>query len=100
MTVTNTGAVACGAGLGQGSLELAVVSGPDRIWSSDDCAPGGEPGVETLAPGAAEVVGLPWALARSAPGCPTDRAALRAGTYSVTARAGGTTSAPVTFQLR
>src|SRR5687768_10243460 len=54
LRVTNTGAVPCTRDLGQAAVELVVFSGRDRIWSSDDCAPGGPKDVTTLAPGKAE----------------------------------------------
>ena len=54
LTITNPGAAPCSRDLGQAAVELQVVSGDDRIWSSDDCAPGGEAEVTVLQPGQAE----------------------------------------------
>jgi hypothetical protein len=99
LTLTNTSGAPCTRDTGQAALSFTVVSGSDRIWSSDDCSPGGAAAQELLAPAAPKVVTVPWSLARSAPGCPTDRPALQPGTYTVTARAGTLTSAPVVFRL-
>lgn len=88
LTVTNTGTTPCTRDLGQGAVELMVVSGSDRIWSSDDCAPGGPVKSVVLAPQEESVTRLTWAGRRSQPGCAGDKAATQAGTYRVNARLG------------
>lgn len=88
LTITNTGALPCTRDLGQGAVELTVVSGPDRIWSSDDCAPGGPAKQVVLDPGEPSVTRLTWAGTRSRPGCEGDKAVAQAGTYRVGARLG------------
>ena len=88
LTVTNTGTTPCTRDLGQGAVELMVVSGSDRIWSSDDCAPGGPAKSVVLAPQEESVTRLTWAGRRSQPGCAGDKAATQAGTYRVNARLG------------
>jgi hypothetical protein len=88
LTVRNTGTVPCTRGLGQGAVELVVTSGEDRVWSSDDCAPGGDEGVVELAPGDVQTARATWPGTRSAPGCPPDQPVAQAGTYRVTARVG------------
>ena len=88
LTVTNTGTTPCTRDLGQGAVELMVVSGADRIWSSDDCAPGGPVKPVVLAPQEESVTRLTWAGRRSQPGCAGDKAATQAGTYRVNARLG------------
>ena len=88
LTVKNTGATPCTRDLGQGAVELMVVSGTDRIFSSDDCAPGGPAKPVVLAPGEESVTRLTWAGRRSQPGCSGDKAAAQAGTYRVNARLG------------
>src|SRR5688500_8812921 len=50
--VANKGAVACTRDVGQAAREIVVTSGNDRVWSSDDCSPGGGAQVVTLQPGA------------------------------------------------
>lgn len=88
LRITNTGSVPCTADVGQGAVELLVVSGSDRIWSSDDCAPGGGSRVVALAPGRPEVSRVTWPGTRSRPGCAGDRAAAQPGTYRVVGRVG------------
>ncbi len=88
LQITNTGSEPCTRDLGQAAVEVIVFSGSDRIWSSDDCAPGGPIALRTLAPGVAETVSATWTGSRSAPGCPGDQTAARAGTYRVDGRVG------------
>jgi hypothetical protein len=69
--VTNTGTGPCTRDLGQAAVELLVFSGKDRIWSSDDCAPGGKKDVTTLEPGKPAVQRVTW---NGAARCPAARA--------------------------
>ncbi len=88
LTVTNGGTTACSRDLGQAAVELQVVSGDDRIWSSDDCAPGGEAELTVLQPGQAEQSTVTWPGTRSLPGCQGDDEPADAGTYRVIGRVG------------
>jgi len=88
LTVRNTGLVPCRRALGQGSVELIVTSGEDRVWSSDDCAPGGDAGEVVLEPGAEQSARATWPTVRSAPDCPPGQPQAEPGTYRVTARVG------------
>lgn len=88
LSVRNTGTAPCVRALGQGAVELVVTSGDDRVWSSDDCAPGGTVEQVVLAPGEASTARATWSGTRSAPGCPRDQPVAPAGTYRVTARVG------------
>lgn len=88
LTVRNTGTVACRRNLGSGAVGLIVTSGADRVWSSDDCSPGGALGPVLLAPGERQTTRVTWAGRRSAPGCAGSRAAVTAGTYRVVGRVG------------
>lgn len=88
LTVRNASDTACLRDLGQGASELVVTSGPDRIWSSDDCSPGGPPGPRVLDPGQEDVQRLTWGATRSRPGCEGDKAAVAPGTYVVSGRNG------------
>ena len=102
MTITNTGSEPCSLDAGSAALEMFVVSGTDRIWSSDDCQTAAESRVTTLAPGDAGMLAssVEWPLRRSAQGCPEGLAPLRPGTYQVAARAGEISSEPVAVQLQ
>ncbi len=88
LRVTNKGTTPCTRDLGQSAIELLVFSGSDRIWSSDDCAPGGPKDVTMLKPGDAAVRRVTWSGTRSLPGCEGSKARAQAGTYRVTARVG------------
>ena len=88
LTVKNTSDAPCRRDIGQGAAELLVMSGRDRIWSSDDCAPGGEPGPVVLAPQKSDVTRLTWSATRSQPGCEGPKSTIEAGTYVVSARVG------------
>ena len=88
LRVTNTGTTPCARDLGQAAVELLVVSGDDRIWSSDDCAPGGEAALTVLQPGQAETSTVTWPGTRSEPGCQGDDEPADAGTYRVNGRVG------------
>jgi hypothetical protein len=92
LRVTNTGDAPCTADLGQANVELLVHSGRDRIWSSDDCAPGGEAGPRTLQPGKAETQRVTWDGRRSRPGCTGGKERAQPGTYRVTGRVGERTT--------
>jgi hypothetical protein len=88
LSVTNSGTTPCTADLGQAQVEVTITSGSDAIWSSDHCAPGGEPDVVTLEPGEPVVQRVTWDGRRSKPGCAGDKAAVPAGTYRVGGRVG------------
>ncbi len=88
LSIKNTSDTPCRRDIGQGAVELLVMSGRDRIWSSDDCAPGGEPGPAVLAPQKSDVTRLSWSATRSRPGCEGPKSPIEPGTYVVSARVG------------
>ena len=88
LEIKNTSDAPCRRDIGQGAAELIVMSGRDRIWSSDDCAPGGEPGPVVLAPQKSDITRLTWPATRSRPGCDGPKSPIEAGTYVVSARVG------------
>lgn len=99
LLVTNTGAAPCTRDLGQAAVELVVFSGRDRIWSSDDCAPGGPKDVTTLAPGKPVSQRVTWNGRRSRPGCEGDKEQAEAGTYRVQGRVGQLREQGAVFRL-
>ena len=100
LSVRNTGDAPCRRALGQGAVELVITSGDDRIWSSDDCAPGGGADEVVLQPGASQTARASWPGTRSAAGCPPDQPPARAGTYRVTGRVGDLTVPGMVFRLQ
>lgn len=87
LTVRNTGTVACTRALGPDAVELRVLSGEDRIWSSDDCNEAKGAGVLTLPAGQARATTVQWSGKRTRPGCDVGEVA-QPGTYRVMTRVG------------
>jgi hypothetical protein len=88
LSLTNTGKVACTRDVGQQARELRLTSGNDRVWSSDDCSPGGTADRVVLKPGERRTFTVTWARRRSKPGCPGGQAVAAPGTYRLLARLG------------
>ncbi len=98
--VANKGSVPCTRDVGQAAREVRVTSGNARIWSSDDCSPGGGSQIVTLLPGAAPLTfTVTWSRKRSAPGCPAGTETADPGTYRVIGRFGEALSPGDTFSL-
>src|SRR4029077_8051744 len=58
--VTNTSKKTCTRDVGQKAMEIKVAKGDSRIWSSDDCAPGGSAKVVTLKAGQSYSTSVVW----------------------------------------
>jgi hypothetical protein len=89
VTVTNAGRVACRLDVGPKATSLVVISGKDRIWSSDDCQRGARNEVKLLEPRQSVAKAAAWNRQRSRPGCPGELPAARPGTYVVGASLSG-----------
>ena len=98
--VTNTGAVWCLRDVGQGALALTITSGGARVWSSEDCAPGGPAGPLLIAPGQSITRSVSWTRLRSQPGCPAGLPSAAAGAYDLVAKDVTIESSAVRFILR
>ena len=90
--VKNSGPVECLVDMGSKALSFTIVSGKDRIWSSDDCQGKGTSDVRTLKPGQTLWARAVWNKVRSQPGCPEGQALAKPGTYVVEGSAGGVKS--------
>jgi hypothetical protein len=100
-TITNVGDVPCTVDAGDANREVLITSGPDRIWSSKDCAtPETASRQLLLAAGAADAVEIAWDRTRTAVDCPPDLPAPRAGTYQAVSTLGTVSSVPVVFALQ
>lgn len=99
--VTNTGRLACTRDLDPGLQELLVFAadGTTRVWSSNDCYPGGGVDVRLLRPGETVAASLTWSGRSSHPGCTGQRVPVPAGDYLVVARLGQLTSPPTPFHI-
>jgi hypothetical protein len=99
LTITNTSRVGCRRDLGPGAMEVLVYSGPERIWSSDDCAADTTSSVQTLRAGGSLQTTVSWSGKRSARGCPTPRTTADPGTYVARARIGTLQASRSVFRL-
>lgn len=100
VTINNVGNTPCVVDAGELQREVVVVSGNDRVWSSKDCAAAKSPArTLLLTPGMTDTSHVAWNRVRSAPGCPGNLPAPRAGTYQATVALAGTSSGSVVFQL-
>ncbi|MEO8105758.1 MAG: hypothetical protein ABI720_00430 [Actinomycetes bacterium] len=99
-TVENVSEKACSRAVGQGANELRVTSGGAKVWSSDDCNPGGPADRSNLPPGDRFVQTVSWERVKSAEGCPTPEELADSGTYQVLARNIDLLSEPVAFELQ
>lgn len=99
MRIENTSGSACTRDVGAAENELVITSGDARVWSSDDCTPGGDPNVVTLQPGQSYSVSVTWLGRLSQKGCPADQPLAEAGTYKLTGRNGAVVSQPAVFAL-
>ena len=98
IAVTNVSSTPCLRDVGQRANQLTVTSGGKRVWSSDDCNPGG-PGLERLLqPGEMYKIDVQWTRQTSKTGCPPGQAA-GPGAYQLTARNGKLNSEPKPFAL-
>ena len=98
--VRNSGPVPCTRALGSGAVELLVFSGRDRVWSSDDCNPGGEQGEVLLQPQELRSITVTWSGRRSRGGCPAGAAVVEPGTYRVVGRVGEVLTLGTYFRMR
>ncbi|MCW2716066.1 MAG: hypothetical protein JWN88_3113 [Frankiales bacterium] len=99
LRTTNTGPAPCTIDLGAAAVELLVVSGDDRIWSSDDCGSGGPAAPTTLEPGKTVTTKVTWAARRSLPGCAGPKAPAQPGTYRVSGRVGQLPASGGSFRI-
>lgn len=99
--VKNSGPSACLVDLGSRALSFTVISGNDRIWSSDDCQGKGVSDIRLLKPGQTLWARSVWSKVRSAPGCPKGMDTAKPGYYRVEGSAGGVKpSRRAVFQLQ
>lgn len=100
ITVRNVSSHPCRRDIGADARGYTVLSGSDRIWSTDDCNTGASASVVTLQPGQPVSFHRVWDRRRSKPGCPTGEPTALAGTYRLYAHIGQVVSGPAVFELR
>lgn len=101
LVVVNTGTVACTRDISRALREVVVTSadGATRLWSSADCYRSSRPDLRVLRPGERQQFEVKWAGRTSAPGCPSSRTAVQAGTYQVLGKLGPLSSPAVPLVL-
>lgn len=101
LVVANAGPVACVRDMNRQFREL-VVTMPDgaRVWSSQDCYASQAAELRTFSPGTRKTFPVTWSGRISAPGCPSGRQVMGAGTYVLVGRFGPFVGTPVTFTMK
>ncbi|KAA9373135.1 hypothetical protein F5972_36490 [Microbispora cellulosiformans] len=100
LTVVSTGRVECTVDVGPRTLEMRVLSGGERVWSTADCVAGDGVDRQALERGIPFVRTVRWDRHRSGTTCAGKRAPADPGTYVATAHAGRLKSPKVVFHLR
>jgi hypothetical protein len=100
VSVVNTGRRACTFGVGPRDLEVRITSGPDRVWSSADCARADGTSIQLLRRGIPYAATITWDRRRSSDGCDGVRSPARPGTYVVGVKADDLKPQRQVFRLR
>lgn len=101
VSMANAGRLACLTSVTAANFELTITSGPDRIWSSRDCAAALAPFDKKLAAKGAFAWSVTWNGERSVQGkkCQRGTGKLKAGTYRATAQLKGVDPARVRMTI-
>jgi hypothetical protein len=95
LSVVNTARMPCTFDVGPGHLDVRIVSGSDRVWSSAQCLGAGS-SIQMLRRGVPYIAAIDWNRRR----CGADPARAQPGTYVAYAKAGGLKTAHQVFFLR
>jgi hypothetical protein len=99
LVIQNVGSAPCRRDVGADEQELRVMTGTQRVWSSDDCQPLKGRSLRTLAAGEKRTYTLTWSGKHSVPGCAEARTRVEPGRYEVQARLGSLLSERVAFTI-
>lgn len=100
LTVVSTGKLDCTVDVGPRTLEMRVLSGGERVWSTADCVAGDGVDRQMLERGIPYVRTIRWDRRRSGTDCSSKRSPANPGTYIATAHAGRLKSPKIVFHLR
>jgi hypothetical protein len=100
LVVRNISAVACMRDLGAAYQEVLLYDGHNRrLWSSNDCYPGGSKDPQVLGPGDSASFSVTWSGLSSRPKCAGERVRVPAGGYALVGRLGTLVSARSPIRL-
>lgn len=88
LVVRNVSALPCVRDLGAAQQEVLLYAGNRRLWSSNDCYPGGTRDPQVLGPGDSASFSVTWSGLSSRPKCAGERVRVAAGSYTVLGRLG------------
>lgn len=99
VAVTNVGEVTCALDLKADNFDLKIVSGTDRIWTTDDCAKWVPAKKTKLAAAKKYEFSIDWPVKRSSAGCKVGKKVLGTGTYQAIATFAADDTAKTVFRL-
>lgn len=99
LSVQNVSKQTCTRDLAASQQEVLLYAGQARVWSSNDCYPGGGRDVRTLAPGERNRFSVTWSGLSSRPSCAGTRSRVGPGSYQLVARIGTLRSTPAALTL-
>jgi hypothetical protein len=97
--VRNTSGEACRLAIQPSARSWSITSGPDEVWSTDDCVNDADLVLKRLKAGKQVTYAVTWDGHRSEPQCAEPGAAAQPGTYRVDVTVDGARSQPVVFHL-
>jgi hypothetical protein len=100
LAVQNVSRGTCVRDLAASQQEVLLYAGKFRLWSSNDCYPGGGRDIEALAPGERDQFSVTWSGLSSRPRCAGTRTRVGPGHYRLIGRIGTLRSAPTPLILR
>jgi hypothetical protein len=100
LTVQNVSTATCARDLGPAQQEVLLYAGTTRLWSSNDCYPGGSRDVQALLPRERATFSVRWSGLSSKPRCAGTRTRVGPGRYRLVGRLGTLRSAAGTLTLR
>jgi hypothetical protein len=100
LSVRNTSRQTCTRDLAASQQEVLLYAGATRLWSSNDCYPGGGQDVQALAPGERDRFSVTWSGLSSRPSCAGIRTRVGPGHYRLVGRIGTLQSPAATLTLR
>ncbi|EXG79397.1 hypothetical protein [Cryptosporangium arvum] len=102
LTVKNTSNAACRRDVGSNEQELKILSGPTKVWSSDDCSSRADASAakvdRKIVPGETLNYFIKWGGTSSSKNCVTG-APVKPGKYQLVARLGTLESKPAAFTV-